>query len=197
MNNEVVSLTPELTTDEFYDPDVDDTHAESRWMIFRAADDFCVFDVTSPTSLTALLVPKLILEEDTEYTWKVRFINNHGAESDWSDIGAFTTDFVDHDLNGNGIPDSQEVAVDQDLDNDGVMDSDQTDIKSVNSEPEDVQIGISVSGSENASIISMEIEEIQQPTTAEKAKGNKPQSIQFGLIDFKIQLPIAGLFRLC
>jgi hypothetical protein len=189
--NELVSLTPELTTDEFYDPDMDDTHAESRWMIYRAADDFCVFDVTSPTSLTALRVPKLILEEDTEYTWKVRFINNHDAESDWSDAGAFTTDFVDHDLNGNGIPDSQEVAVDQDLDNDGVTDSEQTDIKSVNSEPEDVQIGISVKGSENASIISMEIEEIQEPTKAEKAKG-KPSSIQFGLIDFKILVNTPG-----
>jgi len=178
--------------DGFYDPDNDDTHAASRWMIFRAADDFCVFDVTSPTALTSLQVPKLILEEDSEYTWKVRFINNRDAESDWSDIGAFTTDFIDHDLNGNGIPDSQEVAVDQDLDNDGVTDSEQADLKSVNSDPDDVQIGISVKDSGNgASIISMEIEEIEEPTTEEKSKG-KPRSIQFGLIDFKILVDTPG-----
>jgi hypothetical protein len=181
-----------LTADGFYDPDNDDTHAASRWIIFRAADDFCVFDVTSPSALTSLQVPKLILEEDTEYTWKVRFINNRDAESDWSEVGAFTTDFAYHDLNGNGIPDSQEVAVDQDLDNDGVTDSEQVDIKSVNSEPDDVQIGISVKDSGNgASIISMEIEEIEEPTTEEKSKG-KPQSIQFGLIDFKILVNTPG-----
>jgi hypothetical protein len=59
VNNEIVSLTPELTTDEFYDPDIDDVHVESRWMIIRANDDLCVFDVTSPTALTTLKVPNL------------------------------------------------------------------------------------------------------------------------------------------
>ena len=192
LDNEIVSLTPVLTADGFYDPDNDDTHSASRWMIFRAADNFCVFDVTSPASLTALRVPNLILEEDIEYIWKVQFINNHDAESDWSEVGAFTTDFAYHDQNGNGIPDSQEVAVDQDLDNDGVTDSEQADIKSVNSEPDDVQIGISVKGSGNgASIISMEIEETEEPTTEEKSKG-KPQSIQFGLIDFKLLVNTPG-----
>ena len=36
LDNELVSMTPELRTDEFYDPDIDDVHAESRWQIFRA-----------------------------------------------------------------------------------------------------------------------------------------------------------------
>jgi hypothetical protein len=192
LDNELVSMTPELTTDEFYDPDLDDTHVASRWKILRADDDFCVLDVTSPSSLTALKVPKLILEEDREYKWKVRFKNNHNAESDWSAVGVFTTDIADRDLNGNGIPDSQEVAVDLDMDNDGVTDSEQADIKCVNSEADDVQIGVSVKDSENvASIISMEIEEVEEPTTEEKSKG-KPKSIQFGLIDFKILVNTPG-----
>jgi len=192
LDNEVVSLTPVLTAGEFYDPDNDDTHAASRWMIFRAADNFCVFDVTSPASLTALRVPNLILEEDTEYIWKVQFINNHDAESDWSEVGAFTSDFADHDQNGNGIPDSQEVAVDLDLDNDGVMDSEQADIKCVSSETDDVQIGISVKDSENvASIVSMEIEDADQ-TVANDESVERPESIQFGLIDFKILVDTPG-----
>jgi chitodextrinase len=192
MNNEIVTLTPELTTDEFYDPDIDDVHVESRWMIIRANDNFCVLDVTSPSALTSLKVPKLILEEDTDYNWKVRYINNHDAESDWADAGTFTTDFADHDLNGNGIPDDKEVTVDQDLDNDGIFDSEQTDIKSVNSEAEDVQIGVSIKGSKNAaSIVSMGIQDAGESTSTTKSKG-KPKSIQFGLIDFKILVNTPG-----
>ena len=192
LDNEIVFLTPELTTDEFYDPDIDDVHAGSQWQIFRASDNFCVLDVTRPTSLTSLKVPKLILAEDTDYTWKVRFMNNQDAESDWSDSGYFTTYFADHDLNDNGIPDDQEAAVDLDLDKDGVMDSEQANIKCVDSHAEDVQIGISIKDSENAvSIVSMEIEDTAEAITITKSTG-KPQSIQFGLIHFKILVKAPG-----
>jgi hypothetical protein len=191
-DDEVVSLTPPLTVDNFYDPDIDDLHAESQWQIFRADDNFCVLDVTSPVSLTSLKVPKLILEEDTDYTWKVRFINNHDAESDWSAVGTFTTDFANHDSDGNGIPDHQEVAVDLDLDNDGTRDRDQTDIKCVNSDAEDIQIGVSIKDSESvASIVSMEIEDAIEVGTAPESEGT-PATIQFGLINFKIILNAPG-----
>jgi hypothetical protein len=192
MDNDIVSLTPELTTEEFYDPDLDDVHAESRWMIIRANDNLCVFDVASPSALTSLKVPNLILEEDTDYKWKVRFKNNHDAESEWSNVGTFTTDFADNDLNGNGIPDDKEVAVDQDLDGDGIPDLDQTDIKAVNSETDDLQVAVSIKGSKNAaSIVSMEIEDAGESTSTTKSKG-KPKSIQFGLIDFKILVKNPG-----
>jgi len=188
----IVSLTPVLTTDEFYDPDIDDVHAGSQWQIFRAGDNFCVLDVTSPVSLTSLKVPNLILEEDTAYIWQVRFINNRDAESDWSDVGAFTTDIADDDQNGNGIPDSQEGAADLDMDDDGVIDSEQADIKSVNSQIDDVQIGVSIKNSANAAtIVSMEIEETDQTVTKTESKG-KPTTIQFGLIDFKILVNAPG-----
>ena len=191
-DDEIVSLTPELRTDEFYDPDTDDVHAESRWQIFRADDNFCVLDVTSPISLTSLKVPKLILEEDTDYTWKVRFINNHDAASDWSAVGTYTTDFASHDADGNGIPDYQEVGFDLDLDNDGTPDRDQTDIKCVNSDAEDFQIGVSIKDSENViSIVSMEVEDATEAITAPNPEGT-PATIQFGLINFKILVNAPG-----
>ena len=191
-DDDIVSLTPVLTTDAFYDPDIDDVHAGSQWQIFRASDNFCVLDVTSPVSWTSLKVPNLILEEDTDYIWQVRFINNRDAESDWSDAGVFTTDFAADDLNGDGIPDSHEGAADLDMDNDGVIDNEQADIKSVNSKTDDVQIGISVKDSENvASIVSMKIEETDQTVTKTNSKG-KPTTIQFGLIDFKILVNAPG-----
>jgi hypothetical protein len=192
MDNDIVSLTPELTTDEFYDPDIDDTHVGSRWMIFRAVDDLCVLDVTSSSALTTLQVPKLILEEDSEYTWKVQFINNHEAESGWSATGVFVTEIADHDLNGNGIPDSQETAANLDMDGDGVVDSEQADIKVVNSEADEVEIGVSVKDSENvASIVSMEIEGSDETETKTKTKG-RPKTLEFGLIDFKILVNAPG-----
>jgi len=186
LDNELVSMTPELATDEFYDPNIDDVHAESRWQIFRAEDNFCVLDVTSHSAFTSLKVPKLILEEDTDYIWQVRFINNHATESDWSAVGSFTTDLNDYDPNGNGIPDSQEVAVDLDLDNDGVVDNDQDDIKCVDSHAEDIQIGVSIKDSDNvASIVSMEIEDAGEALPIVESLGT-PNFFQFGLIDFKI-----------
>jgi chitinase len=122
----------------------------------------------------------------------VRFINSRGTGSNWSDVGFFTTDFINDDQNGNGIPDIQEVAADLDLDNDGIADSEQNDIKCVNSSTEDVQIGVSIKESENAaSIMSMGIEDAGDANTITKSKG-KPNSIQFGLINFKILVDFPG-----
>ena len=77
-DQETVSLTPLLETDEFYDPNVNDFHGQTQWKIIRVEDEFIVFDVTSSSSLTALKVPKLILEEDTDYSWQVKFVDNQG-----------------------------------------------------------------------------------------------------------------------
>ena len=185
-NDEVVSLMAQLTVDSFYDPDIGDLHAESRWQIFRADDNFCVLDVTSPVSLTSLKVPKLILEDDTDYTWQVRFINNHDLESDWSDVGTFTTDFTNHDSDGNGIPDDQEVDSSVDLDEDSIADIDQDDIKCVNVEDGIAQIGVSIRDSVTVqSIAAIESEDPNDPD-ANLATEGKPDAMVFGLLNFKL-----------
>jgi hypothetical protein len=186
MNNDIVSLTPELMTDEFYDPNTGDVHAETRWRILRKSDNFCVLDVASPSSLTALQVPKLVLEEDTDYIIEVLFINNHDAKSDWSDTVTFTTDIADHDLNGNGIPDHQEVGASVDLDEDGTSDIDQNDIKSLNTPDGMAQIGISIKNSPTVhSIISIESEDPDEFGEDTSTSG-RPESIPFGLLNFKL-----------
>ena len=185
-DDEVVSLTPPLTVDYFYDPDIDDFQAESQWQIFRADDNFCVLDVTSPISLTSLKVPKLILEEDTDYTWKVRFINNHDVGSDWSDIGTFTTDFTNHDSDGNGIPDYQEVDSFVDLDEDGLADIDQDDIKCVNVGDGSVQIGVSIRDSETVQSIAAIESENPANLDADSPTEGKPDAMVFGLLNFKL-----------
>jgi hypothetical protein len=99
---------------------------------------------------------------------------------------------ADHDPNGNGIPDDQETAADLDIDNDGVLDIEQSDIKCVDNLAENVQIGVSIKGSENAtSIVAMEIEDAGQAITNTKSKG-KPKYAQLGLIHFKIRVEVPG-----
>ena len=183
---ETVGLTPLLEAGEFYDSNANDVHDQTQWKILRAADQFCVMDVTTYTSLTSLRVPRLILEEDTDYIWQVRYIDNQGAASVWSPPGYFTTEFLSQDSDGNGVLDDQEVDPSADLDGDGVLDLDQTDIKSVVTNTGDFTVGISIRDAENAdAVISVQSEtaaetEVNYPDTA------APQFLAFGLIHFKL-----------
>jgi hypothetical protein len=189
---EVVSMTPELKTEAFYDPDPDDTHARSQWRIFRADDNFCVFDVTSITSLTSLKVPKLILEEDTAYIWQVRFFDSRGAGTTWSEFAAFTTDLVNSDLNRDGVLDHQEVDNITDLDHDGVFDRDQANIKCVVTDIGDFQIGISIRETDYVdSIVSIESENIDDVGSISPSL-SRPNFLAFGLIHFKLMVKEAG-----
>jgi chitinase len=186
INHERVSLSPKLETDGFYDPDPGDVHAETQWRIFRAADNICVLDVTSPASLTSLRVPKLILEEDTDYRWQARFINNRQTKSAWSASATFTTDKANNDLNGNGIPDHKEVDAYVDLDEDGTPDIDQADIKCLNSPDGLSQIGVSIRDSETVeSIISIETED-SEALGADADTAGKPESMPYGMLSFKL-----------
>jgi hypothetical protein len=165
-----------------------------------------VFDVTTSSSLTALKVPKLILEEDTDYIWQVKFIDNQGTQgtaSEWSEAGYFTTEFLEQDsdgngvlqdLDGNGILDHQEVDTTIDLDKDGIMDRDQEDIKCVATETGGFKIGISVREDENADSIS--IVSIQSETPGDTdlllSVAGGPNFLAFGLIHFKLLVKEPG-----
>jgi len=187
-----VSLTPLLETEEFDDPDINDVHSQTQWEIVRAEDEFIVFDVTTESSLTSLTVPKMILDYDTSYIWRVKFIDNYGGDSDWSEAGYFTTEFSEEDSDGNGIPDHQEVDDTLDLDQDGVADREQSDIKCIVANSGNAQIGVSIRDAENVdSILSLEIEETENANLVSNSKG-KPRFIDFGLLHFKLLLNAPG-----
>ena len=191
-NHEIVNLTPELKTDEYYDPDIDDVHSQTQWEIIRAEDEYIVFDVMTDSSLTAMTVPKMILDYDTDYIWRVRFIDNHSAASGWSEAGYFRTEFSQQDSDGNGILDHQEVGDTLDLDNDGVPDREQSDIKCIVANSGNAQIGVSIRDAENVdSILSLEIEETENANLVSNSKG-KPRFIDFGLLHFKLLLNAPG-----
>jgi len=185
-DEEVESLMPVLQTGAFSDPDPADTHTSSRWQIFRSEDRVCVFDKTSYASRTELVVPKLVLDENTAYEWRVKFVDNHGLSSEWSESVTFTTDYNAADANGNGIPDHQEVEPTLDLDEDGTPDNDQSNIKCAGVEGESTQIGISIRDAEAVQSIAAVETENPADLPTDTPFFDRTADLPFGLISFKL-----------
>jgi hypothetical protein len=191
-NNDVVSMTPEFQAAEFYDPDSGDIHLKTQWQIFDELSDTCLFDTQTSSSLTALALPKLILDENTGYYVKVRYFDNHGGASEWSQSVMFMTDINTEDTDGNGIPDHQELEGPTDMDGDGTPDSEQDDIKCLSAEGQTVYIGISVKGSPNVLAIGSVLSEDPSDLLAQSDASDKPESMPFSLIHFKLLIDVPG-----
>jgi peptidoglycan/xylan/chitin deacetylase (PgdA/CDA1 family) len=88
-----VSLTPTLQASAFSDPDAGDTHQASQWQI--CSDSACsniIHDSgEDTTNLTSYPVPSGALTPNTTYWWHVRYKDNRGAWSSYSNITSFTT----------------------------------------------------------------------------------------------------------
>ena len=187
-----VSLTPELLTEAFYDPDNGDTHARTQWQISTASDfsdtEKCVFDIENNSHLVSLFVPDLILDADMTYYWRVRFYDNHNNGSEWSSPYSFTTlaAFYSDDQDEDGVPDNQQVDSTVDLDGNGVSDIDQDDIKSVNAVAGNIQIG--VKGSSN--VASIDSVKFVDPDIIDPE--GSPKDIPLGLIGFKLSIDNPG-----
>lgn len=192
VNRETVGLTPQLQIEEFYDPDFGDTHRATQWQITRQSDDRVVLDVTSDYMLTTLQVPKMVLAEDAGYRWRARVYDNHGLASAWSSSERFDTDIQTDDADGNSILDDQEVDPVLDMDEDGTADRDQENIKCVNIQGADGQIGISIEDS--PAVVSIEALESLDPSDPlfDGRLNGKPTDIAFGLIHFKLLLNEVG-----
>ena len=190
IHESVVSPMAVLKSSAFHSPLTGVTHAQSRWQVFREDDDFCVLDIKSKTALTSLKVPKLILDEETRYFWRVQYMDSKAKVSPWSDYGYFSTVNTGRDLNANGIPDAQEVAGTVDLDRDGVMDVAEPKMKAVKVEGTSTMIGVSVKGS--ATALGVESVESENPTLAGAYGSGKPGQMPFGLVNFKIAVSQPG-----
>jgi hypothetical protein len=190
VEDEIVSLMPELKTDAFSYPNGTSTHAKTRWQVFRDDDSACVLDIETTEALTLLRIPKLTLEEGTAYFWRVQFAGGDGQASEWSDYGYFATQSTGADMNANGIPDSQEVSSAVDLDLNRVPDLQQNDIKVLSMEGTSVLVGVSIRNSPNAiAIEAAETEGLEQEVFA---VGRKTGETHFGLINFRIAVAQPG-----
>jgi hypothetical protein len=190
-NNQVVELTPVLETAAFFDPNSHDFHSATQWRIQRQSDNVCVFDITSEYSLTQIDVPKLILDDDVDYSWQARHYDNHGTPSPWSANRSFTTQVDPDDTNSNGIPDEQEVTTPSDLDGDGNWDSDQNTIRCVMT-GENQSLGISFNGSSTVVGIESISAENENGTNTYASAVSTPDYFPFGLINFKLIMDQPG-----
>jgi hypothetical protein len=88
-----ISTLPALQAMAFVDPEEQDLHELTRWQISRQADfSAIVFEQTSSIDLTSATVPdESELSYGETYYWRVKFYDNHGADSVWSQAFSFTT----------------------------------------------------------------------------------------------------------
>ncbi len=184
-----VSLTTELQTGDFSDPDIGNTHLQTRWQVSKLLDfSLLVLDVTTLSHRTILTIPESMLEEGTTYYWRAMFYDNFGIASEWADPYHFTTVTTSNDTNpANGIPDDQEIDDTIDLDENGEADINQSDIKCVETLVGNGQICIK--GSTN--IVSLDTLKAIDPVLISDTI-NKPDNMPLGLISFKVFVNTPG-----
>jgi hypothetical protein len=79
-----VSLTPTLQAGPFSDPDVGDTHASSWWVMNRDSTGAKIYESGEVAASTSRTIPAGVLAYSTQYSWRVRYKDNHGNWSEFS-----------------------------------------------------------------------------------------------------------------
>ena len=186
----LLTATPALMTYAFSDNE-NDTHKKTRWQI--ATDltfSALVTDVVTTVDLTLFKVLDHILTVPTgygavnTYYWRAKFFDNQGEESPWSAPYAFKlAATVDQsDIDGNGVPDTQEVENDVDLDENGTPDNSQEDIRTIQITMEEGIKQLALKLSSNASDLSGFKSISTVPDLA-----HAPRDLPFGLITFRVK----------
>ena len=177
---ERVDLTPVLVSGAYFDADNDD-HYQSQWQISTDSDfSTLILDETSEAQLTAYTVGEMVLDVDTVYYWRVKFIDARNGTSDWSETSTFTTVNSSDDANIDGIPDAQAVDGSVDVNENGISDSLEDNIMSVNTVEGQTIVGVETV-SDNVTLVSIK-------SLSTDAIPDKSVKMGFGLIGFKLYL---------
>jgi hypothetical protein len=94
---EGASVTPPLAilmASSFADPDAEDVHTSSRWLIWAGDGSNLspIYDSgQSHDALTSIAIPLSVLQAESTYLWQVRFKDNREGWSDYSQATSFTT----------------------------------------------------------------------------------------------------------
>jgi len=183
IQTETVGLVPVLVTAAYFDADNDD-HDRSQWQISTESDfASLILDESSETQLTTYSVGPMVLETDTVYYWRVRFIDSRNGTSEWSEAGTFATVAAEAsgDNDTNGIPDSQEVLdASTDLNENGIPDSQEANIMVLDTVEGETMVGVEPV-SENVTLVS--IKSIESGSMADQSV-----KLGFGLIGFRLYL---------
>jgi hypothetical protein len=186
-------LTPVLQGSAFNSRDDNCEHIRSQWRIVRDAGDQDVFAITSSLYLDSLDVPPLILEDDTDYRWMVRYHGSDGTVSEWSAPARFTTGRSALDSDDNGLPDEQEVGPEIDLDKDGIPDANQAGLRCVNLPEEAGQMAVAMMTDNGVRYIAaLEATDLATIGAAESF----PYELPLGMVSYRLKLDdVGGLAR--
>ena len=177
---ERVGLTPVLVSGAYFDLDNDD-HYQSQWQISTDSDfSTLILDETSETQLTSYTVGEMVLDADTVYYWRVRFIDERNGASDWSQPSTFTTINSSDDANFDGIPDVQAVDDSVDVNQNGESDNGEDKIMSINTVEGQTIVGVEIV-SDDVTLVS--VKSLPTDTIPDKSV-----TMEFGLIGFKLYL---------
>ena len=182
IQTERVDLMPVLVSGMYFDPD-NDGHFQSQWQISTESDfSTLVLDETSQMQLTAYTVGEMVLDVDTTYYWRVKFIDVRNGTSGWSQPATFTTIAADSagDPNINGIPDAQEVDESVDVNENGIPDCLEDNIMTVNTVEGQTIVGVETI-SDNVTLVSVK-------SLATNMIPDQSVKMGFGLIGFKLYL---------
>jgi hypothetical protein len=186
-----VDLKPELIGTAFSDPDQNDTHLRTQWRIEASGDGHVVMDMSCRGhNLTDLRVPGFVLDPLSSYHLQVRYVDQSGEPSPWSNPVLFSTVADLHDLNHNRIPDSQEIDCFIDLNADGIDDADQSSrIKSILNFDGSLKLALVIAEGDEAA-------EIQAAANVDPSTLPEPffttQEMAYGLLRYKISVPSPG-----
>ncbi len=179
---ERVELTPVLVRNEYFGTE-DETPYQTRWQI-STEESFAtlILDATSTVQIYTYQVGEMLLDTDTVYYWRARFIDSDGTASDWSETNTFTTVTAESagDADSDGVQDNQETGEATDVNQNGVADGEESNIMTVNSVDSEVTLGVQ-SLSDSVSLVS--VKSISADEIADDSI-----NLGFGLVGFKLYL---------
>jgi len=128
INNNLVNATIlVLETSAFSDPDTSDTHALTQWQISTDSHfESLTLDTITSEFKTLFKVPDNLLEMESRYFWRVRYFDNCGVISKWSNESLSSDAFSFSTGNDKASSDSNQVnqeisTADASSDTDGVV----------------------------------------------------------------------------
>jgi hypothetical protein len=186
-----VDLQPEFNGTPFSDGDQNDMHSRTQWRIEASGDGQVVMDTTCQGhNLTDLHVPGFVLDPSGSYRLQVRYFDQSDRPSPWSLPVLFSTIADPHDLNGNRIPDSQEISFFIDLNGDDIDDADQSNrIKTLLHDDAKLKLGLGIeTGGEGIDI--QAVANVNPSTLPEPFF--TPEEMAYGLLRYKIRVREPG-----
>lgn len=186
-----VDLEPDLLGTAFSDGNPNDMHSRTQWRIEASGDGHVVMDMSCRGhNLTDLRVSAFILDPLSDYHLQVRYADQSDEPSLWSVPVSFSTIADPHDLNGNRIPDLQEISFFVDLNADGIDDADQSSrVISILNYDGSLKLGLAIeTGAEAIGIRA--VADVDPSTLPEPFFS--PEEMAYGLLRYKITVPSPG-----